>query len=113
MFFRLEDTRRLGLIESSVGAWSVLVVADADAGATRMFRRVVGERILTFTRQSTGLRDNETGSIWNLEGECVRGTLAGKRLQRPLYSQSWWFAWSSFYTRTDVWLPTQRKRKPD
>jgi hypothetical protein len=48
------------------------------------------------------MRDQETGSIWNLKGEAIEGTLKDKRLTPVPAHNAFWFAWSTFWQNTGV-----------
>ncbi len=62
------------------------IVLWRDRGVLRAFNRTVdGDLFLTFkiAKDKKGkdqLVDNQTGSIWNYDGACLSGTLAGKKL---------------------------------
>ncbi len=49
------------------------------------------------------LRDQQTGSLWNVRGQAFEGPLKGAVLeQRPAFT-AFWFAWSVFYDGSLVW----------
>ena len=53
------------------------------------------------------LRDRQTGTIWNLQGEPVAGELVGKidggSLKRiPEAYTAFWFAWAAFHRGTEI-----------
>jgi len=73
-----------------------------DVGATGVFDRRVGDRILSFTRVSGGFRDDETGSTWNVLGTAVDGPLLGTQLDPVAHVDTFWFAWGAFLPDTAV-----------
>jgi hypothetical protein len=78
------------------------LAASRDVGATSVFSRRLGERMLTFEATAEGFRDRETGSAWNLLGVALRGPLAGKRLRPITHVDAFWFAWAAFNPATSV-----------
>jgi len=48
--------------------------------------------------------DEETSSIWQIDGRAVEGSLKGKRLKpvRDAYI-AFWFAWAAFHPDTEIW----------
>ena len=75
-----------------------------DVGATGVFDRRVGDRLLTFARtDDDGLfRDEQTGSIWNVLGKAVGGALEGEQLEPVQHGNHFWFAWAVFKPETEV-----------
>jgi hypothetical protein len=72
-----------------------------DVGATGVFDRRVEGRTLEFEGGSGGVfRDRQTGSEWNLLGQCVRGALKGRRLMPVPHGNHFWFAWAVFKPTT-------------
>ena len=64
--------------------------------------RLTGD-VWTPTSTAFVLRDQETGSHWNVRGEAFDGPLAGTRLaQLPAFT-AFWFAWSTFNHGGEVW----------
>ncbi len=104
-------------VSSRVGGKTVLVLWKAgtasaldapfiangrDVGAAVAFFPVLEGRPLRFEARPDGLFDLETGSQWNILGEAVDGPLAGKRLERVLAIDSFWFDWAAFHPETGV-----------
>ena len=91
------------------GARSALDDARIDrsraVGATAVFSRRVGGRVLTFEATADGFSDRETGSVWNLLGHALRGPLAGRRLRPVQHVDAFWFAWAAFHPATGVHAP--------
>lgn len=59
---------------------------------------------LTFQAVDGEIRDNETFSVWNVEGLAVSGPMAGTRLEPvPEAYVAYWFAWAAFHPGTDLW----------
>ena len=49
--------------------------------------------------------DIETRSRWNILGEAVAGPLEGRKLEQVPAYNAMWFAWSSYWPDTEVWVP--------
>ena len=50
------------------------------------------------------MKDRETGSIWQLlTGRAIDGELAGMALTRLPSFYSFWFAWSDFHPKTELY----------
>ena len=95
-------------INDALGGVDIVVVWDRDSNVVVPFAREIDGESLTFDVDPDGpwpmgLRDRETGSLWNVEGVAVEGPKRGQRLtQVPAYN-AFWFAWVTFWQDTDVW----------
>lgn len=49
------------------------------------------------------LKDEQTGSLWNMRGEAYAGPLEGAALDQVPAFNSFWFAWSLFYDGSLIW----------
>jgi hypothetical protein len=74
-----------------------------ETGSTGVFSRELDGLTLTFRAVDGGFEDQGTGSIWNLLGEAVEGPLAGKKLERIVSAEHFWFAWAAFRPDTIIW----------
>ena len=75
----------------------VLILYDTEGTGGRAFSRQLDDRILTFRQAGRGVVDHQTGSSWNLEGECLEGELKGNRLKEIPAIPSFAKAWAQFY----------------
>ncbi|MFW2333368.1 DUF3179 domain-containing protein [Ilumatobacter sp.] len=74
-----------------------------DVGATGVFVPEANGEALSFTATGEGtFTDDRTGSTWNILGEAVDGELAGEQLDPYVHVDTFWFAWSTFRTDTEV-----------
>lgn len=48
------------------------------------------------------LTDLNTGSLWNWQGQCIDGPLAGKRLGTIPAYQEFWHSWRTFHPKTST-----------
>jgi Protein of unknown function (DUF3179) len=78
-------------------------IADSrDVGASGVFDRRIGNRVLTFESAGDAWRDRETGSTWSLVGEATTGPLKGQRLEPVAHTNHFWFAWAAFKPNTRI-----------
>ncbi len=85
-----------------------------DVGASGVFDRHVGDRVLTFTRADDGLfMDEQTGSTWNVLGMAVDGPLEGLQLEPVQHGNHFWFAWAVFMPETEVITDGKTGRRED
>lgn len=112
--YKIEDVKKKKVINDNLNGWSLLIVADPRDGGVRIFRRFLdaandsstqSAMILKFELVDGKLKDKETGSTWNFQGEAVEGELKGKTLNQPEYLELFQFAWKGFYPKTAVYKP--------
>jgi hypothetical protein len=101
------------VINDEVGGVPLVVIRSGIDNFAVAFSRLhpqLGE--LTF-EAATGaadiyplnIRDQETGTLWNILGEALEGQLVGSSLDRPRAMTAYWFAWAGFYGQTDIYSP--------
>ena len=106
-----------GIVNDLVGG-DPLVVFHIESGTfANAYSRVVDGETLSFDlvadSGATGgylLRDEQTGSHWDLLGHGVSGTHQGKRLEQMLNFNAMWFSFKVSFPDADVFNP-QGKRK--
>lgn len=86
---------------SALGARNI--AEGKDVGATGVFDPVLDGHKLTFRRDGEQIVDNETGSVWNVLGQAVEGSLAGKSLSPIVHGDHFWFAWAAFKPDTIIY----------
>ena len=95
-----------GPVNNTFGGVPLLAVADPTAGDNVLvFRRTVGDQVLTFAADDAGLTDNETDSVWSYDGIAESGELEGSQLEPVSTIKGFWFAWFAFHQQTELWLP--------
>ncbi|MBN8639569.1 MAG: DUF3179 domain-containing protein [Anaerolineae bacterium] len=90
------------------GATSALdqsnIDASRDVGMAALYRRDLDGQILTFSVDAAGtIRDDQTGSAWNVFGTAVEGALLGSQLRQALAFPHFWFAWAAFRPETRIY----------
>ncbi|MEO6653983.1 MAG: DUF3179 domain-containing protein [Ilumatobacteraceae bacterium] len=79
------------------------IASGNDVGATGVFVPEHDGTDLTFVAQGDGtFSDDQTGSTWTVLGVAVDGPLDGVQLEPLVHVDTFWFAWSTFRTDTDV-----------
>ena len=74
-----------------------------EVGSTAMFVPTAGEQRLTFAWENGKFVDQETGSVWDLQGQAVEGPLTGEALLPVVHANHFWFAWGAFKPETLVY----------
>lgn len=81
------------------------IAAGRDVGANGVFERTLDGQTLTFVDEDGAIKDEQTGSTWNVLGEAVAGELAGERLQPVVKVDHFWFSWAAFRPDTRIYQP--------
>lgn len=68
----------------------------------RAFDRTVDGQMLEFAYDDGKIVD-QTGGVWNFEGEGVEGEMTGKQLERLPFDEGYWFEWAAFHPETEVY----------
>ncbi len=91
-----------GYIQDSLPDLPLLILLEKDTASFHVFNRMQGSQSLHFTWNAATreLRDVQTGSLWNLKGECAEGPLSGVALQRIQAYQEFWHSWQTFHPDT-------------
>lgn len=108
--FTMEHTLNEPLLHDSLAGVDLLILSAFGNDLIQVFNRQVDGRTLTFSPSDGGLiQDNQTGSKWNVLGECVDGELKGAQLQLiPHYSKMFWYVWADYHPGTDIYNATAR-----
>jgi len=97
------------VINDQVGGVDIVVLWDRDSYLAIPYARSVQGRILSFEPVEVevfpyvGMRDRETGTLWDVRGLAIEGELAGQQLVQVPAHRSMWFAWVTFWQETGVW----------
>ena len=86
-----------------------VIDASRDVGMAALYSRELSGQTLTFALDANGvIRDEQTGSAWNVFGTALDGELAGSQLRQIVAGAHFWFAWAAFQPETAVYgLETQ------
>ncbi len=72
------------------------------SGSTTMFNREVDGETLTFSLGDDGIVDDQTGSVWNIVGKAISGSMEGTELEPVIHQNHFWFAWAVFEPDTEI-----------
>lgn len=116
MAFPLKAVREARIVHAQVGDQPILVVAARPDLPVLVFERRVGAQILRFRLEDvdrqTILRDEDTGSTWDLAtGKAIAGTLAGASLRRANAVPAFWFGWRSYFPFSELWQAPQTAKR--
>jgi hypothetical protein len=78
------------------------IASSRDVGATGVFDPNVDGQKLTFRTDGDRIIDNETGSVWNILGQAIEGSLSGTELTSIVHADHFWFAWAAFKPDTII-----------
>lgn len=73
-----------------------------DIGSTGVFDRKLDNRPLTFVAEGNQIKDTETGTVWDILGRGVEGTLKGTQLTPIVHGNYFWFAWAAFRPNSKI-----------
>lgn len=89
-------------VESQGGV--LVVFWDRSSQAAMAFDPVVDNEVLTFSAVHDRITDNQTGSVWRIDGLATEGPLEGLQLRpRADAFVAFWFAWPEFYPGIKIW----------
>ena len=80
-----------------VSALDDVTIADSrTVGTAAAFDRSAEGRELTFEPEGDRFVDRETGSVWDITGRAVEGSLEGEQLEPVRHDEQFWFALAAF-----------------
>lgn len=93
---------RRQLVQDSLPGLPLLIALESDSASFHVWNRSVNGQVLHFQKQGNLqlFNDVNTGSVWNMDGECIVGALKGQRLQPVQASQEFWHSWQTFHPST-------------
>lgn len=104
---RLAATGVSHVVNEQVGSTPFVVAARSQWNTAQAFDRRVNGQTLTFTLTNPGpftMTDDQTGSVWDIQGVAISGPLMGQRLTLVADSfVAFWFAWSLYYPSIRVY----------
>ncbi|MBO9203880.1 MULTISPECIES: DUF3179 domain-containing (seleno)protein [Niastella] len=91
-----------GLIQDSLPGLPMVLVLEKDSASFHVWNRQVKGNDLQFIQDTTrvAFHDLNTGSTWNMSGQCISGALAGVQLQPVPAYQEFWHSWRTFHPKT-------------
>jgi Protein of unknown function (DUF3179) len=104
--FPLSVLHTARVINDRLGKAPVVIVHQPESNTTTAFESRLDTRALKFQAadaEADQLVDLETHSTWNAYGLCLSGKLKGSRLKPIILEPEFWFAWSEFRPKTEVY----------
>ncbi len=97
---------KVRVVNDRVGTTPVAIVHQPASDTTTAFIAEVNGKRLRFRAadaEADRLIEQETQSTWTAYGECVAGKLKGTHLKRLIMEPEFWFAWSEFHPKTELY----------
>ena len=95
-----EELKKQRLVNDVLADVPLLVISD-DAGTSAfVYDRSLDGQVLTFEMSDDGMKDTETGSVWDTFGRCTSGPMSGKVLRQRQSYQQFLRAWITFHPET-------------
>jgi hypothetical protein len=88
------------LIQDSLSNIPLLLVLESDTASFHVYNRTVEAQTLHFSIAGDSLTDAETGSVWNMDGKCVRGINSNKQLSKIPAYQEFLHSWEYFHANS-------------
>ncbi|HLC01456.1 MAG TPA: DUF3179 domain-containing protein [Anaerolineales bacterium] len=116
--YSYETLQDVHVVNDTVGGTPVVVIWQPGAaspfgsipatgvgtvGSAEAYGREVDGQLLNFEFDGSQIRDQETGTTWNIFGLAEQGELAGKQLPSLVTINHFWFSWAAFRPDTRVY----------
>lgn len=95
------------LIVHTEGATSALdatqIAESKESGSTGVFKRTLEGKDLSFALKNGLIVDEQTGSVWTVTGQAIKGPHKGKQLEAVTFGDYFAFAWLVFWPETEIY----------
>ena len=94
-----------GVVNDTLASQPIVVFYDDDARTGLAFSRTSDGQLLEFynaASQGFELRDRQTQSLWDREGNAISGPLAGTTLEFVPSFISEWYGWSAYHPESEL-----------
>jgi hypothetical protein len=90
------------IIEDSLAGTALVITLEKDNASFHVWNRMVNNISLRFSKNNSPgyITDIQTGSVWNEDGKCISGPLAGQQLKIIQAYQEFWHSWQTFHPET-------------
>ena len=90
------------IIEDSLAGTVLVITLEKDNASFHVWNRMVNNISLRFSKNNSPgyITDIQTGSVWNEDGKCISGPLAGQQLKIIQAYQEFWHSWQTFHPET-------------
>ena len=79
------------------------IAKSKSIGSVTVFHPSVDGRHLSFAKKGKSFTDHQTGSLWDITGNCFKGELLGSQLMILPHSNHFAFAWLAFYPDSEIY----------
>lgn len=96
------DLARKRFIQDSIPGLPIVLVMENDTVTFHAYNRMINNSALQFTSLvgDSLIKDDTTGSLWNMDGLCIQGPMAGTRLANVAAYNEFWHSWQTFHPNT-------------
>lgn len=103
-FGPLAQLGRRAVIEVTVDGEPAVVLWDADARTAGAYRPLVSGEPVTLTVSGLLFEDEESGSLWHVDGTARVGPKVGLQME-PIDAGyiAYWGAWAAFHPESELW----------
>jgi len=96
------------LIQDSIAKLPILLVLENDTTSFHVYQRCVNGSVLNFQTQTGNnndlLVDENTHSIWNMDGICIAGPYKGIKLVPVQAYNEFWHSWKTFHNKVEKYV---------
>jgi hypothetical protein len=101
------DWRRLfkkRFVNDALSQTPLLLTMENDSLTYHAFNTTINGKTLHFNLDASGnLTDQETASVWDMDGLSTSGSLKGSQLNKIQSYQEYWHSWKHFHPNTLFW----------
>jgi hypothetical protein len=100
----LDELGSMAAVSTDQAGETLVVFWDSARKAAMAFRPTLNSEELTFSVIDGKIVDDQTESVWVIEGMAVEGSLTGEQLESVAEAfVAFWFAWPTFYPDVEIW----------
>jgi len=105
--YKLTDLVKYKTVNDQVNDKPLVIIVSDDSLTTYSYFRTLKGQLLTFHMDASWkhMKDEQTGSVWNLDGTCIEGTLSGSHLVPVQHYNEYLRSWTRFNPATTIWKP--------
>lgn len=79
------------------------ISASKNVGSATVFDPHINGQLLSFKKVNGKFIDDQTKSLWDITGRCIKGDLKGKRLLIEAHSNHFAFSWLAFFPDSEIY----------
>lgn len=79
------------------------ISASRDVGSATVFDPHINGQMLTFKKKKDEFVDDQTESVWDITGRCLKGKMKGKQLFIEAHSNHFAFSWLAFFPDSEIY----------